>query len=60
MPYVAEHRKSCKDKNRYKITREVVEFEDRRGAIVNNADRGKVISVRCASCNAPAEWKPRG
>lgn len=57
MPYVAEHSETCKDKNRYKITREVVVFEDRRGVIVNNTDRGKVISVRCASCNAPAEWK---
>jgi len=57
MPYVAEHGKFCKDKNRYKITREVVEFENRLGSIVNNTDRGKVLSVRCASCNARAEWK---
>ncbi len=55
MPYVAEHKKSCKDKDRYIIAREVVEFENRAGSILDNSDRGKVISVRCASCNATAK-----
>lgn len=57
MPYVAEHKESCKDKSRYIITRKVEEFVDKRGSIVNNSDRGEVISERCASCNAPAKWK---
>ena len=57
MPYVAEHKASCKDKSRYLVTREVVEIEDRRGAIINNRDRGKVISILCESCKAPAVWK---
>lgn len=57
MPYIAEHKKSCQDRNRYLITREVVEVVDRRGSILNNTDRGKVISERCASCDAPAKWK---
>lgn len=39
MAYVAEHKASCKDKSRYLVTREVVEIEDRRGAIINNRDR---------------------
>lgn len=57
MPYMAEHKESCKDKNRYLVTREVVEVEDRRGAIINNCDRGKVISILCESCKAHAVWK---
>lgn len=57
MTYVAEHKESCKDKNRYIITREVKEFVDKRGAIVDNSDRGVVISERCANCSAPAKWK---
>jgi len=57
MPYVAEHKESCKDKNRYVRTRKVKEFVDRRGVIVNNTDRGVIISERCASCDAPANWK---
>lgn len=59
MPYVADHEKSCKDKNRYVITRKMVVIEDRRGVILSNSDRGEVLSVRCESCNAPAEWKAR-
>lgn len=57
MPYKAEHKASCKDRNRYIITREVVEIEDRRGVILSNTDRGKVISIQCESCRALAVWK---
>lgn len=57
MPYKCEHKASCKDKDRYMITREVVEIENRRGSIVNNSDRGKIISIQCESCHAPAVWK---
>ena len=57
MPYVAKRKASCKDKSRYLITREIVEIEDRRGAILDNSDRGKVMLVICESCKAPAHWK---
>lgn len=59
MPYVAEHKESCKDKTRYAITRTVTEIETVGGAICDNSDRGVVISKRCASCDAPAKWKRR-
>lgn len=57
MPYKAEHKASCANQGRYAVTRHVVEIEDRRGVILDNSDRGKVVSVECASCGAPAEWK---
>ena len=57
MPYVAEHKESCKNKDRYVITREVKEIESRRGSVCDNSDRGVVISEKCANCGAPAKWK---
>ena len=59
MPYVANHRESCRDQNRYKVIRLVLVIEDRRGVILNNSDRGEDISVSCENCNAPAEWERR-
>lgn len=59
MPYQANHKVSCKDRDRYQITREVVEFENKSGSIVDNKDRGKILSICCASCGAPAEWVTR-
>lgn len=57
MPYVAEHKAFCRNKSRYLVIREVVEVEDRRGVIISNTDRGKIISILCESCEAPAAWK---
>lgn len=57
MPYVAEHEKSCQNKDRYLIIREVMVIEHRRGSILDNSDRGKVISVICENCKAPAVWR---
>lgn len=59
MPYVAEHKESCKNKDRYIIRSEIVVIENRRGAILDNSDRGrgKTLSIQCESCHAPAKWK---
>lgn len=57
MPYKAEHKASCADQGRYAVTRQVVVIEDGRGVILDNSDRGEDVSVKCASCGAPAEWK---
>jgi len=57
MPYKAEHKTSCADNGRYKVIHEHFEIEDSRGVILDNHDCGKVISVKCASCGVPAEWK---
>jgi len=57
MPYEADHKESCKNQNRYIVTRQVDEVENRDGSILSNTDRGEIISRRCASCGAPAKWK---
>jgi len=55
--YVAEHKAFCKDKNRYLVTQEVPHIEDKRGVIISNTDPGRVISIICESCKAPAVRK---
>ena len=57
MPYIAKHEESCKDKNRYIITRVKIEIENCQGAILDNSDPGWISSAKCGSCNAPAKWK---
>ena len=57
MPYKVEHKASCENKNRFIVRREVFQIEDRRGVILSNNDPGKVLSIICESCRAPAVWK---
>jgi formate-dependent nitrite reductase cytochrome c552 subunit len=55
--YVAKHRPSCENNDRYIVIREVKVKENRHGAVVDNSDPGIVTSVKCADCHAPAHWK---
>jgi len=55
--YIAKHKPNCKNKDCYIIVRSVPEKVDKRGVILSNCERGFITSVKCADCNAPAQWK---
>jgi hypothetical protein len=57
MPYIAKHKPTCQNKDRYTITRTIQTKENRAGAIVDNHDIGFITEIKCSDCHAPAQWR---
>jgi hypothetical protein len=55
MPYIAKHKRTCKDKSRYIVIKRVMEIEDSKGRTLDNSDPGTIMYMRCADCLAPAK-----
>jgi hypothetical protein len=59
MSYVAKHKPTCQNKDRYTIIRTIRVKENRRGVIVDNSDVGFITSIECTDCHAPAQWRSK-